>query len=47
MLDKIDYEEPKMSGIKAKIGAVMAATRQYDMAEVSASICKTILMRQL
>ena len=34
LLDKIDFEAPKMFGIKAKIGAVMAATRQYDMAEV-------------
>ena len=34
LLDKIDFNPPKMSGIKAKIGAVMAATRQYDMAEV-------------
>ena len=34
LLGKIEIEAPKMSGIKAKIGAVMAATRQYDMAEV-------------
>lgn len=34
LLDKIDFEAPKMSGIKARIGAVMAATRQFDMAEV-------------
>ena len=33
LLNKIDFEAPKMSGIKAKIGAVMAATRQYDIAE--------------
>ena len=33
LLNKIDFEAPKTSGIKAKIGAVMAATRQYDMAE--------------
>ena len=32
LLDKIDFEAPKMSSLKAKIGAVMAATRQYDMA---------------
>ena len=34
LLDKIDFEAPKMSGIKARIGAIMAATRQFDMAEV-------------
>ena len=34
LLDNIEYDAPAMSGIKAKIGAVMAATRQYDMAEV-------------
>ena len=34
LLDKIDFKAPKMSGIKAKIGALMAATRQYDMAAV-------------
>ena len=33
LLEKIDFEAPKMSGIKAKIGAIMAATRQFDMAE--------------
>ena len=32
LFDIIDFEAPVMSGIKAKIGAVMAATRQYDMA---------------
>ena len=32
LFDRIDFEAPVMSGIKAKIGAVMAATRQYDMA---------------
>ena len=34
LLESIDFDAPPMSGIKAKIGAVMAATRQYDMAEV-------------
>lgn len=34
LISKIDFEAPKMSGPKAKIGAIMAATRQYDMAEV-------------
>ena len=33
LLEQIDFEAPKMSCIKAKIGAIMAATRQYDMAE--------------
>ena len=33
LLERIDFEAPPMSGIKAKIGALMAATRQYDMAE--------------
>lgn len=30
----IEFETPPMKGMKAKIGALMAATRQYDMAEV-------------
>lgn len=34
LFENIDFEAPPMKGIKAKIGAVMAATRQYDMAEV-------------
>ena len=34
LFDRIDFEAPVLSGIKAKIGAVMAATRQYDMAAV-------------
>ena len=34
LFDRIDFEAPVMSGIKAKIGAIMAATRQYDMAYV-------------
>lgn len=33
LLDRIDFDAPPMTGIKAKIGALMAATRQYDMAE--------------
>lgn len=33
LLESIDFDAPHMSGIKAKIGALMAATRQYDMAE--------------
>ena len=41
LLEKIDFEAPKMSGIKAKIGAVMAATRQYDMAAVCREYLKT------
>lgn len=32
LLASIEFEAPPMSGLKAKIGAVMAATRQYDMA---------------
>lgn len=31
LLDKIEFDAPVMSGIKAKIGTVMAVTRQYDM----------------
>lgn len=34
LFENIDFEAPVMSGIKAKIGAIMAATRQYDMAAV-------------
>lgn len=34
LFDRIVFEAPVLSGIKAKIGAVMAATRQYDMAAV-------------
>lgn len=34
LFDRIDFEAPVLSGIKAKIGAVMAATRQYDIAAV-------------
>lgn len=34
LFESIDFDAPPMKGIKAKIGAVMAATRQYDMAEV-------------
>lgn len=34
LLDSIEFEAPPMDGIKAKIGSLMAATRQYDMAEV-------------
>lgn len=34
LFTKINFVAPPMKGIKAKIGAVMAATRQYDMAEV-------------
>lgn len=39
LFDSIDFEKPKMSPIKAKIGAIMAATRQYDMA----SVCREYL----
>ena len=39
LLESIDFDAPTMSEIKAKIGALMAATRQYDMAEV----CRTYL----
>lgn len=39
LFDRIDFEVPVMSGIKAKIGAVMAATRQYDVA----SVCREYL----
>jgi len=31
LLERIDFDVPPMSGLKAKIGALMAATRQYDM----------------
>ncbi len=34
LLGSIEFDAPSMTGLKAKIGAVMAATRQYDMAEV-------------
>ena len=34
LFDRIDFEKPKMAPIKAKIGAIMAATRQQDMAAV-------------
>lgn len=33
LLEQIEFETPPMTGIKAKIGALMAATRQFDMAE--------------
>lgn len=33
LLESIDFDVPPMTGIKAKIGALMAATRQFDMAE--------------
>lgn len=39
LFDRIDFAPPEMSGIKAKIGALMAATRQYDMA----SVCREYL----
>ena len=39
LFDSIEFEAPKMSPIKAKIGAIMAATRQYDMA----SVCREYL----
>ncbi|MBQ8620206.1 MAG: class I SAM-dependent methyltransferase [Clostridia bacterium] len=34
LIERIEFEAPPMTGIKAKIGALMAMTRQYDMAEV-------------
>ena len=34
LFESIDFEVPKMSAIKSKIGAIMAATRQQDMASV-------------
>ena len=34
LIERIEFNAPPMTGIKAKIGALMAATRQYDMAEV-------------
>ncbi len=36
---KIDYDEMKQSKIKLKIGAIMAGTRQYDLA----TVCKRYL----
>ena len=33
LLERIAFDAPPMSGIKARIGALMAATRQYDMAK--------------
>lgn len=33
LLESIDFDVPPMTGIKAKIGALMAATRQFGMAE--------------
>lgn len=34
LLDSIEFEAPPMSGLKARIGPIMAATRQFDMATV-------------
>lgn len=34
LFERIDLDVPKLSGIKARVGAVMAAVRQYDMAYV-------------
>ena len=39
LFESIDFEKPKMSAIKAKIGAIMAATRQQDMV----SVCRDYL----
>lgn len=33
LFERVDFEAPTMKDIKTKIGALMAATRQYDMAE--------------
>ena len=33
LLEQIEFEAPPMTGIKAKMGALMAAIRQFDMAE--------------
>lgn len=35
LFEHIDYEFEKMGNLRSKIGAVMGATRQYDMAEAS------------
>lgn len=40
LLESIDFDVPPVSGIKAKIGALMAATRQFDMAEVCRNYLK-------
>ena len=40
LFDRIDFDKPKMSPIKAKIGAIMAATRQQDMT----SVCRDYLI---
>ena len=41
LIDRIEFGAPPMTGTKAKIGALMAATRQYDMAEA----CRRYLKR--
>lgn len=33
LLERIEFDASPMTGIKAKIGALIAATRQYDLAE--------------
>lgn len=39
LFERLDFEPPAVSGRKAEIGAVMAATRQYDMV----SVCRSYL----
>lgn len=34
LFERIDYDFPKQSKIKEKVGAIMGATRQYDLAAV-------------
>lgn len=41
LFDRIDYDFPKQGKLKAKVGAIMEATRQYDLA----SACKEYLER--
>lgn len=35
LFERIDYKFEKMGSLRTKIGAIMGATRQYDMAEAS------------
>lgn len=40
LFERIDYDFPKQSKILAKVGSVMSATRQYDLA----SVCREYLV---
>lgn len=41
LFDRIDYDFPRLGKIKAKVGAIMGATRQYDLA----TVCKEYLAK--